>query len=55
MTTTTTGGGLNQGSAGSAGSATHPTTGGTSFLMLGLVMLAVALAVRRANAGAARA
>jgi hypothetical protein len=44
--TTVTPGGLGQSGAGGA-SGTHPITGGTSLLALGLVMMAAALALRR--------
>jgi hypothetical protein len=46
-TTTVTPGGLGQSGAGGA-SGTHPVTGGASMLALGLVMIAAALALRRA-------
>jgi hypothetical protein len=45
-TTTVTPGGLGQSGAG-GGTGTHPITGGTSLLALGLLMIAAALALRR--------
>jgi hypothetical protein len=52
-TTTITSGGLGQSGAGGAGGATHPITGGTSMLALGLVMMLAAFVLRRSSTATA--